>query len=432
MFAIASLTNSDVGDNNTLMTDHKKFLEEEHILDTLANDGDNYSNSVSKDIFTYVNVKTASQNERSTGNVTGDIELKTKNGKGIKRIILYHIYHTGLKWAAKLVDMQKCYHHQNCEIIHHGDLTRDPIDADAVVFQGNNIPLNYPARLNSNQAFVYLNIESPQYLHHVKTENPFYREFFNWTMTYRRDSDIPYLYGSVIPRMYNKTYYLANAEKTVNFREKVLNADLRSDIDKKNYSSIFRNKKKSCVWFASHCRTSSKRELYVSRLKTYIDIDIFGACGNTKHDCQKGDQGCKDNAVKSYKFFLAFENSICEDYITEKVFSWITEDIILVVRGARFYKRYLPDDTYIDADDFKTKEDLANFLIQLGANEKKYIKYLKTKDKYIVIQEQEHIQLAYCNLCYKLNNLDMFRKSATPLDKWWITDRCVKPTDYIF
>ena len=33
------------------------------------------------------------------------------------------------------------------------------------------------------------------------------------------------------------------------------------------------------VWFVSHCHTSSQREKYVTELQKYIDVDVFGYCG---------------------------------------------------------------------------------------------------------------------------------------------------------
>jgi len=36
---------------------------------------------------------------------------------------------------------------------------------------------------------------------------------------------------------------------------------------------------KLAAWFVSHCHTSSQREKYVTELQKYIDVDIFGYCG---------------------------------------------------------------------------------------------------------------------------------------------------------
>ena len=69
-------------------------------------------------------------------------------------------------------------------------------------------------------------------------------------------------------------------------------------------------------WVVSHCDTSrgSNRELYVQNLKRFLPVDIFGDCGSPFED--KGDWFGK--MANSYKFYLAFENSLCTEYITEK------------------------------------------------------------------------------------------------------------------
>ena len=80
----------------------------------------------------------------------------------------------------------------------------------------------------------------------------------------------------------------------------------------------------------SHCETFSRRELYVNELTKYINIDIYGSCGNYFN--QKGARVLKDpcknyidnkdecihKLFNSYKFYLSFENSLCNEYITEK------------------------------------------------------------------------------------------------------------------
>ncbi len=58
---------------------------------------------------------------------------------------------------------------------------------------------------------------------------------------------------------------------------------------------------------------------YARDLQQHIDVDIYGGCGDKK--CPRSQQNtCFDLLNKRYKFYLAFENSNCKDYITEKFF----------------------------------------------------------------------------------------------------------------
>ncbi len=45
----------------------------------------------------------------------------------------------------------------------------------------------------------------------------------------------------------------------------------------------------------------------MKELQKYIDVDVFGKCGQLK--CSK-DKKCHEMIAKNYKFYLAFENSV--------------------------------------------------------------------------------------------------------------------------
>ena len=64
----------------------------------------------------------------------------------------------------------------------------------------------------------------------------------------------------------------------------------------------------------SHCRTHSQREDYVEELRKYIHVDVYGACGDLSCPSRHG-QVCLKQIEKTHKFYLAFENSICQDYV---------------------------------------------------------------------------------------------------------------------
>ena len=78
------------------------------------------------------------------------------------------------------------------------------------------------------------------------------------------------------------------------------------------------SKTKMVAWFVSNCYAGNGRQKYASELQKHVAVDIYGACGNMK--CPRGNKQCFDMLKKDYKFYLAFENSNCKDYITEKVY----------------------------------------------------------------------------------------------------------------
>ena len=57
---------------------------------------------------------------------------------------------------------------------------------------------------------------------------------------------------------------------------------------------------------------------YARELSKYISVDIYGSCSNKT--CPRTNSKCFSMLDTDYKFYLAFENSNCRDYITEKFF----------------------------------------------------------------------------------------------------------------
>ena len=110
-----------------------------------------------------------------------------------------------------------------------------------------------------------------------------------------------------------------------------------------------KTKTKLAAWMSSHCQTQGKRENMVSELNRYIKVDTYGICGEL--ECSKESPWCVDT-MSDYKFFLAFENSVYDGYISEKPWVALTyeRNMVPVVYGAgsEAYERALPPHSYID------------------------------------------------------------------------------------
>ena len=120
------------------------------------------------------------------------------------------------------------------------------------------------------------------------------KDVFNWTATYRHDSEL------VAP--YEKWVY---TDPTV--RRKPVTVNFAA------------NKTRKVAWFVSNCGAKNKRLEYAHSLQKYMDVDIYGSCG-TKSCPRHSGKHCFEILAKDYKFYLAFENSNCRDYITEKFY----------------------------------------------------------------------------------------------------------------
>lgn len=224
-------------------------------------------------------------------------------------------------------------------------------------------------------------------------------------MTYRLDSDIPLLYGRITPLTFNFTK--------------------AAPIRTKNYAL---NKTRAVVWMASHCNTSGKRETYVEQLKKYIAVDVYGRCGNLT--CPRNETHwisephCYKLLSSTYKFYLSFENSVCQDYVTEKFFNLMQHDIVPVVYGGADYERIAPPHSYIDARKF-TPQELAEYLKMIDADDSLYNGYFHWKGHYRVEAGVEQMaRRAFCDLCRKLHDVESSVKFYRELDQWHINTQC--------
>lgn len=112
-------------------------------------------------------------------------------------------------------------------------------------------------------------------------------------------------------------------------------------------------------------------------LKT-IAYKLFGE----KYSIYKGKVNSKQETMKNYKFAIAYENVKDEmGYITEKIFDVIMAGCVPIYWGSKNIMNYVPKNCFIDRRDFKSNEDLYEYLISI--DEKVYIDYLDNIEKYL-------------------------------------------------
>jgi len=217
---------------------------------------------------------------------------------------------------------------------------------------------------------------------------------FNWTATYRTDSTI------VAP--YAKWQY---------FDDSVTQLPLA-----KNYAA---NKTKAVAWFVSNCGARNGRLKYAKELGKHIQVDIYGACG-TKTCPRSQANNCFKMLDRDYKFYLAFENSNCRDYITEKLFlNGLGQELLPIVMGARpeDYAKATPYKSYIHVDDFDSPKELAQFLKQIDEDDQLYNDYFRWKGTGEFINTK-----FFCRVCSMLHEPRSFDKQASnyaDFNEWW-------------
>ena len=77
-----------------------------------------------------------------------------------------------------------------------------------------------------------------------------------------------------------------------------------------------------------------------------------------------------------YKFFISLENTILDDYVTEKFYEGFLTDAVMVYLGAPNAERYAPaPGSFVNALDFEGPAALAEFLTALAGDEARYGAY---------------------------------------------------------
>ncbi|XP_066953062.1 alpha-(1,3)-fucosyltransferase C-like [Macrobrachium rosenbergii] len=192
-----------------------------------------------------------------------------------------------------------------------------------------------------------------------------------------------------------------------------------------NYQNTTAGKTKLAAWFVTNCKAASKRQQFVKELQKFMPVDVYGPCGPLKCDCGgecalKQPDYCYEMLQRDYKFYMAFENSLCKDYVTEKLFNTLRYNVIPVVYGLANYSHVAPPHSYIDAFDFGSAKELADYLLKLDKDDKAYNEYFRWKQYHHFTSKWVRALTPWCELCERLH-ADNETKTSD-LYKWFVVD----------
>lgn len=341
--------------------------------------------------------------------------------------------------------------------------------ADGVMVHGLNL-LHMPSRTsykrNSKQLWLYYTLES-QGRSHCSThyEMTDLDDWFNITATFKLDSDLvadyrEFRHWKDIEN--NKKYFNKFTVQLTQYKdptETITDISNKNEFIDKRYQQKPVYKRATILWIVSHCETMSRREDYVKELQKYIYVDIFGQCGNDRDPCQREKNKsyrdeCLNELYNSYKFYLSFENCLCDDYATEKYWQFYDSNRIFkvntipIVRGAKesYFKRMAQPNSYINAQNFKSPKDLADYLIYLNENNTAYLEYFNWKvnlykrlmNKYETnptdliidnwnVSTEYHLREPFCKMCSLLHNNTYMNSKSNRV--WKLSDWFGKNTN---
>ena len=288
---------------------------------------------------------------------------------------------------------------RNCEFVTNSTPVEE---VDAVLIHVKKLALlGVPQSRKQNQLWIALNNEPPT-KQHIQTLSARYE--FNATSTHNTDSDIPYPYGfTKKPEPGTGQYW--------------------KDVH------LHRNKNRTVAWVVSHCYADSRREAYVAELQKHVTVDVFGRCGTL--ECPEGDS-CMTQIERNYKFYLSFENSISDEYLTEKVWQAMKRYLVPVVLGGANYSKILPPNSYIDVANFTSPKALAGYLKQVAGNMDLYRSYFEWKRHYFVKHESA-FETFICSMCEYMNNISSSNsiRIVPSFNKFWDRKKyCKTPGQY--
>lgn len=126
------------------------------------------------------------------------------------------------------------------------------------------------------------------------------------------------------------------------------------------------------AWLCRNRFDQIGRVAYAAELMQHVQVDSFGDVLRNRPQ-RIGGGNARIDLYRRYKFTLAFENSDCPDYVTEKLFDPLIAGSVPVYRGTESVTGLAPHPhCYIDARDFSSPAELGRYLTHLDAHDDEY------------------------------------------------------------
>lgn len=177
----------------------------------------------------------------------------------------------------------------------------------------------------------------------------------------------------------------------------------------KNIRNIdFNDRKDVCMLVSSNINRSGRIE-YLSELMKYIHIDSYGRLfRNSIIQCDRGRLSAID-IMRQYKFVIAFENALADDYVTEKFYNPLYANSVPVYLGAKNIEDFSPyKNCYLDVRSYNTPKDLAEAIKFYSSSKSEWMRFLNYR--FCITSKfqwklNEITANPFVRLCYKIDQL---------------------------
>lgn len=259
--------------------------------------------------------------------------------------------------------------------------------ADVVVFHNRELMLGHqklPLNLSrpEGQRWAWMSLEAPAHNGDLRQ----YAHIFNMTISYKTDADVTVPYGELLPK---------EAEGHL-----VENGSL--------------NKDSLVCWVVSNYRNHHKRSKVYKELNASVPVQVYG-----RWNKKRLSSSALLPTISRCYFYLAFENSVSKEYITEKLWrNAYRGGAVPVVLGPPLsdYKALAPPHSFIHVDEFASVEELGKHLQQLAQDNKRYTEYFTWKQKWKVKLYTDWRE-RLCKICSQYNTLPQ-QKVYSDLQAW--------------
>lgn len=231
--------------------------------------------------------------------------------------------------------------YQNCFLTDNRTYFSSVLDFDVLLFNVKfiNSETSLPLIRSESQLYILVGFEPAFY-------NPIPEKFngiFNMSLGYKLTSSIIYPY--VVIR--NKHGKVIGPRKHMHWEYDIkdMAPTTRDIINKLQYKNI------AAAVIVSDCAAKNNRSEIIKSLKEELllygeKLDIYGGCSFANLKCPRGEgerdgviNGCSSEIQSNYYFYLAFESSHCEDYVSEKLLHALIHFAVPVVYGGANYTR---------------------------------------------------------------------------------------------